>query len=969
MTSFKFTPKIYLKLASVSGFAMMSALGAASTANAQLQTSEIITNDDGIDEMIVTVERRTQTLQDFAGTAAVVTGEELKLLGIDNFTQLDGKIPGLSVANNQGNIEVFIRGVGSTNNTELGDPAAATHLNDVYVPRPAGFGAAFFDIERVEVNIGPQGTFRGRNATAGSVNAIPWKPGLGVSEAVAQVGYGNFGEFSAEGVINVPIGEKSAVRLAAYHLEHDSYFENVTPCSGELGFGDPALGFGSDANGQAIPTCALEGIGVAEAVNDLGLRGTFLTKPTDQLTLTLTADYLENDGTGFTGTNFANPLGNGVLPEEIDNPREVFGRAFTPVETVEHYGIKGHIEYDGDGWNAEYIGSFRDLSNNRDFATPAAPNFENALDFLTPETFDNFSRVNIQADSASQVHEFRLFSDDDARLQWTAGAFFFDENQRTFLGTTGDRNPFFSGVEFNQTTDTESFSFYGDATYNVTDKFRVTGGLRYTDDHKDRFGVNARYGQTFIIGGDGFGCCFATGVGTEGFEFAGFDREIFNPDTDENGELSPQEVIDFFFDGVATFGERDVLDDIFANGEVVDPIPFGDRPLCAFPLVGFDGTSNGNCFTQETADLFNGGGDDIFGPLVGRTSFAVVVPANADITLQAGSLDNDFVDWRLRGEYDFTSDNLLYGLISQGTKSGGFNDTVPDSASLFVGESPAITGGVPEAFITGDVAPTYDPETLTLFEIGSKNEFEIGGHSARLNVSGFYYDYDDFQATTLLSTAQIVDTQGIELTPQQQMDLGGNIVSFTFNASDAEIFGGQIDGGIQLPGDINFDATLLWLAEARFVNSVDVQDSRFQADVDPENAVDRNIEGNRLIRTPEWQFNGSVSKAVDVPGGSLDGVVSFGYRSSQHMTIFNGIDFNNPDDPELRLNDLVEGYWTVDAGMGFNYGDDGRWRIEGYVSNLTNEVREQAITITQFDNTRFFSTPRTYGTRLRAKFW
>jgi len=121
----------------------------------------------------------------------------------------------------------------------------------------------------------------------------------------------------------------------------------------------------------------------------------------------------------------------------------------------------------------------------------------------------------------------------------------------------------------------------------------VTGGLRYTDDHKDRFGVNARYGQTFIIGGDGFGCCFATGVGTEGFEFAAFDRTIFNPDTDEDGQLSPQEVIDFYFDGVRTFGTRDGLDDIFANGEVVDPIPFGDRPPCAFPLIGFDGTGNG----------------------------------------------------------------------------------------------------------------------------------------------------------------------------------------------------------------------------------------------------------------------------------------------------------------------------------------------------------------------------------------
>jgi len=66
---------------------------------------------------------------------------------------------------------------------------------------------------------------------------------------------------------------------------------------------------------------------------------------------------------------------------------------------------------------------------------------------------------------------------------------------------------------------------------------------------------------------------------------------------------------------------------------------------------------------------------------------------------------------------------------------------------------------------------------------------------------------DDFQATTLLSTAQIVDTQGIELTPQQQQDLGGNVVSFTFNAADAEIYGAQFEGGIELPGDVNLDAT------------------------------------------------------------------------------------------------------------------------------------------------------------------
>jgi len=838
-------PSALFKLTSVSALAIATAMSLSSQASAQLQTSEIINNEDGVDEVIVTVERRSQSLQDYAGTAAAISGEDLKLLGINDFQEIDGKIPGLSIANNVGNVEVYIRGVGSSNNTELGDPAAAFHFNDVYIPRPSGLGAAFFDIERVEVNIGPQGTLRGRNATAGSINAIPWKPGLGIFDAAGEIGYGNYDELTLEGMVNVPVGENSALRIAAHHLEHDSYMENVTPCSNELGL--------------AIPTCEEEGVGVAEAANNFGARATFLTNPTDALTITLTADYNDNKGTGYTGTNYASPLGNGVLPEDIDDPRKVFGRALT----------------------------------------------------------------------------------------WSLGGFYFKEDQRTFLGTTGDRNPFFTGVEFNQFTDTESYSFYGDATYDVTDKMRVTGGLRYTDDHKERFGVNARYGQTFIIGGDGFGCCFATGVGTEGFAFSGFDRNIFNPDTNNDSLLSPQEIIDFYFDGVETFGARDGLDDIYANGQVVDPIPFGDRPICPELLIGFDGTSNGSCFSQATADAF---GADTFNPLVGRVSFAVVVPELTSITVQNGALDNDFIDGRMRLEYDVTDDNLLYGLIATGRKSGGFNDNIGELASGDIEINPA--GGAPAEFETDSLAPTYDPEKLTLYEFGSKNAFDLDNGSGHFNVSAFYYDYKDKQETSLLSVAQVANFINLPEPPNG----GGNIVAFTFNASDAEIYGAQFEGGLQLPGDINLDATLLWLEQARIVESQDVQDSRFQADVDPENAVNRSIEGNRLIRTPKWQFNSSISKAMTLDSGSVDGVLSVGYRSSQFMTLFNGIDYSNPNNPELRLNDKVDGYWTFDAGMGYSHGDDGKWRLEGYISNITNQQKEQA-----------FSRPRTYGARLRVR--
>lgn len=891
------------------------------------------------DTIVVTVERRAQNLQDYAGTAAVITGEEIKALGLQNFNDLDGRLPGLSVANNQGNIEVFIRGVGSSNNTELGDPAAATHLNGVYVPRPSGFGAAFFDIQRVEVNIGPQGTLRGRNATAGSVNIIPWAPGLGVFDATLEASYGNFNEYTVEGVVNLPVTQNSAFRVAAFVREHDSRLTNITPDSSELGLD--------------IPTSAAEGVGVAEAADDFGIRAAYLIKPIDRLTFTLTGDYIQQRGTGFTGVNFANPLGNGIDPDTITEPRNVFGRGFTPEEVTDHWGIKGQLDYDGDGFNVEYIGSYRDLVYDYEFVTPAGPAFPGALETLQPfgPVFDNFSRVRFITDSESNIQELRFFSDADQRLTWTVGGFYFSEAQRTFLGSTGDRNPFFSGVEFNQTTDTQSFSFYGDSTFAITEKLRLTGGLRFTRDVKERFGVNAQY--QFITGGAGFNL-IGIGNGTEGFEFAALDRTIFNPDTNGDGDLTDAEVLEFYFNGVAQFGERDGLDDIFGGlAPLLGDAPVEGRPECANFAV-----SDPGCPAVGSPPEF----DDF---LAGLITFGVL--GNNSIALQNGRLQNSFVDWRARLEYDIAKDHLLYALVATGNRSGGFNDNIPGTEGLGVA-SPA--GSAPALFDTDTLAPTYGPERLRLFEIGSKNEFEIGNATVKLNLSAFYYDYDDLQLTTLNSVAQILDFEGVEVPPEVIEDggLGGQIVAFTFNAADAEIFGTQLETGLRLPGDFNFNSTLLWLPGARVVNSIEIQDSRFQADVDPANAINRPIEGNRLMRTPRIQFNASLSKAVTTSYGQFDGVISIGYRSSQNMTIFNGIDFNNPDDPDPRLDDRVDGYVTVDLGAGFTLGDKGKYRIEFYGSNITNVQRPQAIIITQFDNTRFFNTPRLFGGRVRARF-
>lgn len=907
------------------------------------------------DVIVVTVERRAMSLQDLAGTATVFQGEALKDLGIQNFSDLNGRYPGLQVGNNQGNIEVYIRGVGSSNNTELGEPAAATHLDGIYIPRPSGFGSAFFDIERVEVNVGPQGTLRGRNATAGSVNIIPWKPGIGVFDASLEASVGNYNEYQLEGVINVPVTQNSAFRLAAFHVNHDSYYENTNPTSSELGVD--------------VPTADSEGVGVAEAADNYGVRASYLIEPTNRLRMTFTADWYSEGGTGYTGTNYANPLGNGIRPEDIDDPRRVVGRAFTPELDTDHYGFKAHIEYETDWFNVEYIGGYRDLTYDYRAATPLSPfydgvydNLRNSVDGNLDEAFDSFSFFQSVTDSESQVHELRLFNEHENGAIWTAGVFLFEEDQRTFLGSTGDRGLFFQGLEFNQRTNTESWAAYADATYPVTDRFRVTGGVRYSEEEKTRQGVNARYG--FAIGGAGFSCCGGVRVGTEGFEFNIFDRTIFNPDTDGDGATSDQEVLEFYFDGIRSFGARDNVDDIF-----IDPITGEIRPLVGVDLgnpgliatypVCVD-TIVGDAWTcPSTTDGIPW--DDA---AAGRLTFAV--PFQGQIAPQNGFASYEFVDWRFRIEHDVSDDNLLYGSVSTGHNGGGFNDNLPSVS----GVSFSPVGGGSSPFDTSELAPTFGEESVIVYEIGSKNEFTTQWGDAYFNASAFYYDYKDLIQNVLLSIGQILEVEGLDTQNADPAELG-LVVNFNFNASDAEIYGAQFEAGFDLPYNMNWNGTLLWMPEAQIQNSELIQDSRFQADVAPDQAIPQSIDGFRLRRTPEISIQTSLSQRIYSDMGEFDWIVSLGYRSDQHQDLFNGVifpEFDATTDDPLRLNDLVEGYVTVDAGAGFTPARYENLDIELYVQNLTDEQREQAIVITQFDNTRFFTRPRTYGARIRWRY-
>jgi iron complex outermembrane recepter protein len=900
-----------------------------------------------LEEIIVTTERREINYQDLGGTAISFSGDDLKLQGILNLTDLAENVVGLEIGNNQGNVEVWIRGVGSSNNTELGDPAAATHYDGIYVPRPSGIGSAFFDIRTVEVNIGPQGTLRGRNATAGSVNIIPWHPGLDNFDLAFEVeGLGNYNQEMYTGVINLPILDNLATRFAIYKLQHDSYYNDVSP---------------------------VNKIGAPEAEDNFGARWSVLYEPIDKLTVLFSADYMTEKGTGYTGTNFANPLGNNIDPYSIDDPRDVWMRGFEPIQDTRHQGAKLQFTYDLGFADLEYTAGARDLIYDYAAATPLGPDYTNAEfrysskggasvtdnpdDNIVSmaEARDNFSRFQFITESLGITHEIRLVSPDDENFFYSLGLFHFIEKQHTFLGTTGDRSGFFQGVEFNQpNTDTESTSLYADMTWKFNDeRTRFTTGLRYTDDHKERVGVNAQYG--FLLFGfnkedpnDNFDCCVGLRIGTEGFEFSGPDRQVMNPDLDGIGGVSPDEFIGFYLDGIKRFGARDTMDE-FLYAFLDDKSVYSQFHDINLLDTLYPSITDMPCSDFDTSDGIICDEDGFYSSQSRIASLADGTTTN--ITPQDGEINDNFLDWRIRVEHDLTVDNMAYFLLATGHKSGGFNDNFDPATGI-------------------SVLPTYDTEKVTMYEIGSKNEFDFFDIPTRLNASAFFYDYTNQVFTAILSVNQAANiADGLEAGDIESTDASLG-VSYSFNAADSEIYGAQLEGQFLFENDFTVKWSFLWL-EAQINKAQKIQDFRFQADI-PEvqetegKDLNRSIDGKRLPHTPEYQFNISLSQQFDVGSiGSVDYIVSAGWRDDQFKTIFNSQDYNPPETgPRQRLNDRVESYWTFDAGMGLNHLDS-NLRLEAYINNITNEVRPAALIISQFDNTRFFTRPRTFGFRAK----
>ncbi|HEY8352879.1 MAG TPA: TonB-dependent receptor plug domain-containing protein, partial [Sphingomonadales bacterium] len=184
----------------------------------------------GIEDIVVTAQRRQETVQSVPIAVSAFSNDQLMRQGISNTLDLGRFVPNLITMNNTGAGTAnafYLRGLGNTESIPTFDPPVGTYVDDIYLSRQNANNINLFDVERVEVLRGPQGTLFGRNTTGGAVNVIMRDPGEEFG-GYAEVGYGRYDKMMVRGSFDVPFTEKFAIKLSGYWQDDDGYVKNVT---------------------------------------------------------------------------------------------------------------------------------------------------------------------------------------------------------------------------------------------------------------------------------------------------------------------------------------------------------------------------------------------------------------------------------------------------------------------------------------------------------------------------------------------------------------------------------------------------------------------------------------------------------------------------------------------------------------------------------------------------------------------
>jgi iron complex outermembrane receptor protein len=508
--------------------------------------------DQGVAEVVVTAEKREQSLQHVPVAISAFTSKERDIKGIETIQDITNFTPGLTYSTQLDRTNM--RGLGRLTNQLSADSAVAVYSDDFFTTSTTEAGRDTLFVDRVEVLRGPQGTLYGRNAIGGVINIISKRP-TAVPYAEARATFGNYGYANYEGVVSGPLADGLNFRLGGYYLDQEKgYFSNVA---------------GGPTEGSARKEYYVEGQFSAklgdnaewwvkaftQGWTDRGGPGALLGTPTTGAYDTNLVDPGPSLAfPGGTGTQFAvtfNPnfgynttfaaaacglpepgkvcgtggpvpgsvvgaVNGGINPAD-QNIHHFAHDQVLGVKLTDTYAINSHFVYHFPGVDFKYITGYDtyhyaltsdwDNSSVSSYKLPLNPAGACALGAFGPTCTNAtvFPAEKFGYDEYNHwfSHEFNLTSTDNGPVQWTAGAYYFDETYTNPI-TVGLKqqpevySPYNAGLSAfgsapnpsgnfyntSYTMSTKSAALYGQADWKMTDTVKLTGGLRYTSDHK-----------------------------------------------------------------------------------------------------------------------------------------------------------------------------------------------------------------------------------------------------------------------------------------------------------------------------------------------------------------------------------------------------------------------------------------------------------------------------------------------------
>lgn len=425
-------------------------------ASAQAQSSLL-------EEVIVTAQKREQSMQDVGVSVTAFTGDQIRKLGFTNSTDVVAQTPNLSFGTptaEGNNASLTIRGVGLSDFNDNNEGPVAVYVDDVYLSALSGVTFQLMDLERVEVLRGPQGTLYGRNTTGGLVHFVSAKP-TEETEGYVDLTFAENSQFKFEGALSGSLGETVQARLSYAHNEYDGYVKNRGP-----GLNDPN---DTDNNAGRLQVA---------------------WQATENFDLLFNVHGSKNDANMGAWQHEATYSPDGgitslPLPEDLD----FYG-------TCAGCDAFGYRDTDNDPWAGDYDRDGVLVIENTGGSINAQWNGQN-INFTSITAFENFERYyeedtdispykivhnTYSADIDQFTQEFRL-SGESQGLQWLTGFYYYDQE------VDGGFQIDASGIDYiigdaNYVQKTDSWSLFGQLEYAMAERWTVIAGLRYTDESR-----------------------------------------------------------------------------------------------------------------------------------------------------------------------------------------------------------------------------------------------------------------------------------------------------------------------------------------------------------------------------------------------------------------------------------------------------------------------------------------------------